>query len=187
MFTMSIVAMVFLSGLLITSPLKAQPQVSFNMNISSQALWGPVGYDHVDYYYFPEIDVFYNVPTQEFIYPDGPNWVFVPNLPPRFHVDLYSTYKVVVNQPKPYLRHDIYKVKYAKYKRGGPKQHYIRDSRDQRYFKVNGHPRFNKGDKNEHQSMDSRNHREKNAERSDDRQNRPSREAKGKQKGHKGK
>jgi hypothetical protein len=34
----------------------ANAQVSLNINIGSQPEWGPVGYDHADYYYMPDID-----------------------------------------------------------------------------------------------------------------------------------
>jgi hypothetical protein len=135
----SITFMMLICGFFIFKP--AQSQVSVNVNIGSQVLWGPVGYDYVEYYYLPEIDVFYYVPTGEYIYWRGNQQVFVTYLPAIYHVDLYSTYKVVVNEPKPYLQHNSYVVKYAKYKHGAPKQTVIRDSNDQKYFAVKGHPK----------------------------------------------
>ncbi len=45
----------------------AAAQISINVNIGSQPLWGPVGYDHVDYYYLPDIESYYSVPRQQFI------------------------------------------------------------------------------------------------------------------------
>ena len=123
----------------------AQAQTSINVNIGSQAVWGPVGYDYVEYYYLPEADAFYYVPTAEFIYWSGPKRVTAAFLPPTYHINLYSTYKVVVNEPKPYLQHNTYIVKYGKYKKGGPKQNIIRDSRDQKYYAVKGHPKHGNG------------------------------------------
>lgn len=35
----------------------AQIRINANINIGNQPLWGPVGYDYVDYYYMPDIDV----------------------------------------------------------------------------------------------------------------------------------
>lgn len=122
-----------------------QAQVSVNVNISSQTLWGPVGYDHVDYYYMPEVDVFYYVPSAQFIYWNSNQWYFVPTLPSSYSVNLYSTYKVVVNEQKPYLQHAAYITKYKKYKKGGPKQIVIRDSSDEKYYIVKGHPHHGKG------------------------------------------
>jgi hypothetical protein len=43
-------------------------QVRVNINIGSQPVWGPVGYDHVDYYYLPDIETYYYVPTRQFVY-----------------------------------------------------------------------------------------------------------------------
>ena len=40
---------------------------SANFNFT---IWGPGGYDHVDYYYMPDIDAFYKVPTRQFYYFD---------------------------------------------------------------------------------------------------------------------
>jgi hypothetical protein len=120
-----------------------QAQVNINVNISSQSLWGPTGYDYVEYYYLPQVGVYYYVPTGQFIYLDGPNWVYRTYLPTGYRVDLYTTYKVVINEPKPYLRHNAYVVKYAKYKSGGPKQIVIRDSQDAKYYAVKGHPKHN--------------------------------------------
>lgn len=134
-----------------------QAQVSINVNIGSQAVWGPVGYDYVDYYYLPEVDAFYYVPTAEFIYWSGPRQVTATFLPPTFHVDLFSTYKVIVNEPTPYLQHNTYIVKYAKYKKGGPKQNIIRDSNDEKYYAVKGHPKHDKGNGNKSVKHDNNN------------------------------
>lgn len=125
---------VFLFSLLIST--RSEAQLNVNINIGSQPAWGPEGYDYVDYYYMPDMDVYYNVPKRQFVYLEGKNWVFGSRLPARYNnYNIYNTYKVVVNEPRPYLHHDVYKVKYAKYK--GQKQVVIRDSHDNRY-KNNG-------------------------------------------------
>lgn len=134
---------VLLSALAATAPAKAQVKLNVNINIGSQPVWGPVGYDYVEYYYLPDIDVYYYVPERRFIYLEGNRWVFAASLPGRYRgFDIYTGYKVVINEPRPYLRADVYRVKYAPYKGGrGPKQVIIRDSHDNRY-KQNG-PSFN--------------------------------------------
>ena len=122
----------------------AKAQVSLNVNIGSQPVWGPTGYDHVDYYYFPDIDAYYYVPTGQYIYSNGGRWVWVSSLPSRFrNFDLYSAYKVVVNEPKPYLRNNVYATRYSKFKNYGGRQTIIRDSRDTKYYVVKGHPNYN--------------------------------------------
>ena len=130
---------IFLVCLFIFKPLKAQ--ITFKVNTASQTLWGPVGYNYVNYYYLPEADVFYSVPENKFFYPEGNKWVAVNTLPPKYNVDLFNTYKVVVNKPKPYLNHGYYVSNYAKYKKGGPKQVLIRESDDNRYYIIKNHPK----------------------------------------------
>lgn len=95
----------------------AQVRVNVNVNIGSQPQWGPAGYDYVDYYYLPDIETYYYVPTRQFIYLSGRNWIFSYGLPPAHrHYNLHTGYKVVINQPRAYHYHSTHKVKYAKYK-----------------------------------------------------------------------
>ena len=131
----------------------AQLKVNLNFNIGSQPDWGPVGYDHVDYYYMPDLDVYYNVPHHLFIYLQGNRWVYASSLPPRYNnYDLYRTYKVVVNKPRPYLHDHIYRREYGKYKGGrGPAQELIRDSHDEKY---KNHYRGYSNKRDDHRSHD---------------------------------
>ena len=65
----------------------------------------------------PDIETYYYVPRHQFIYFSDGRWVFASTLPPIYHdYDLYRGYKVVVNEPRPYLHHDEYRVKYAHYR-----------------------------------------------------------------------
>ncbi|MES2652662.1 MAG: hypothetical protein V4663_13045 [Bacteroidota bacterium] len=116
-------------------------QVSINVNIGSQPLWGPVGYDHVDYYYLPDVESYYSVPRRQFIYLNNGNWIFSSSLPARYSsYNLYNGYKVVVNENRPYLNFNTHKVKYVKYKNWGGKQKAIKYSNDRKYYVVSGHP-----------------------------------------------
>ncbi len=102
-------------------------QVSVNININSQPNWGPRGYDYVEYYYLPDIEAYYYVPRQQFVYISGGNWVFSAHLPARYrNYDLYRGYKVVVNEPRAYHHYHHHKVKYKKYK--GHRGDYYRKS-----------------------------------------------------------
>ena len=60
------IAASLLLGFALVQP--ATAQVSVNINIGSQPVWGPVGYDYVEYYYLPDIDMYYHVPTQQYVY-----------------------------------------------------------------------------------------------------------------------
>src|ERR1700738_1791636 len=81
----------------------AQIRFRVNVNVGSQPPWRPAGYDYAEYYYLPDIETYYYVPTRQFIYLSGNNWVFSSSLPRRYsNYDLYSGYKVVVNRPNAY-------------------------------------------------------------------------------------
>jgi hypothetical protein len=113
---------------------KADAQISISINIGSQPTWGPTGYNHVDYYYFPDIDCYYYVPNRQFIYLSGSSWIYSQSLPPQYrNYDLYNGYKVVLNGvQKPYLQNNVYRSKYSSY-RGRKGQAIIRDSHDPKY------------------------------------------------------
>lgn len=115
----------------IIPPNQANAQVNISVNIGSQPDWGPRGYNYVDYYYLPEIESYYNVRDRQFIYLNNGRWLFSANLPSRYrNYDLYRGYKVVINQPRPYLHYKEHKFKYKKYK-GDQDDHYNdRDDHD---------------------------------------------------------
>ena len=128
------------SGLLCST---TSAQVTFRVNIGSQPIWGPVGYDHVEYYYLPEIEAYYYVPSRQFIFMENGRWLTRSSLPVRYrNFNMYNARKVVINEPKPYLRHNNYKVKYASSNVHSNPQA-IRDSRDSRYFVNKHHPQYN--------------------------------------------
>jgi len=102
---------------------QAQLRVNVNINLGSQPEWGPAGYDYVEYYYLPDVDIYYYVPSRQYIYLSGGRWIFVSSLPVRYRsYNLYNSYKVVINEPRPYLRHGVYQSRYAKYKGWSGKQ-----------------------------------------------------------------
>ena len=119
-------------------------QVSFRLNIASQPIWGPVGYDHVEYYYLPEIDAYYYVPGHKYYYNENGRWVSHANLPARYHdFNLYNTRKVVINERRPYNHHQEYRTKYTTVN-GSSHEQSIRDSHEGRYFENKSHPEHGK-------------------------------------------
>jgi hypothetical protein len=119
---------------------RVNAQVHVSVNIGSQPTWGPVGYDYVQYYYLPDIDAYYDVTNRQYVYLNGGRWVFARTLPATYHYDVYNSYKVVVNDPKPWEHPDVYRTKYAQYKGWkGERQQIIRDSKDAKY-RANNHP-----------------------------------------------
>jgi len=99
-----------------------------------------VGYDHVDYYYLPDMDMYYYVPHHKYIYWENGHWLSRSGLPPRYkNYDMYNARKVVINEPKPYLHNETYRVKYES-SYGPSNQQLIRDSHESRYFVNKDHP-----------------------------------------------
>lgn len=121
---------------------KSQVRVNINFNIGSQPVWGPVGYDYVEYYYLPDIETYYYVPTHQFVYLSGGRWIFSSSLPARYrNYNLYTGYKVVVNEPKAYKHFQSHRQQYSRY-RGNHSQVIIRNSNEPKYYVVKGHPKY---------------------------------------------
>jgi hypothetical protein len=119
----------------------AKAQVNISVNIGRQPVWGPTGYDHVDYYYMPDADIYYYVPDRVYIYRDGTTWRRTTVLPVRYNtIDLYTTHKVVINNvQKPYLNHAKYQKEYVAFK-GKHDQTPIRDAKEEKYYENRQHP-----------------------------------------------
>jgi hypothetical protein len=129
------------SGLLCTA---TYAQVTFRVNIASQPIWGPVGYDHVDYYYLPDIEAYYSVSNHRYYYMENGSWRGRANLPERFrNYDVYNSRRVVINERKPYLRHNEFKARYAASNERSNQQS-IRDSHETKYFENKNHPEHSK-------------------------------------------
>lgn len=99
-----------------------QAQVSVNVNIGSPPQWGPVGYSEAQYYYLPDVEAYYDVPSSRFIYYERGVWVHRTYLPSRYrNYDLYGGYKVVMTDYRgnaPYAHFKDHRTKYAKGYRG---------------------------------------------------------------------
>lgn len=145
---------------------KAEAQVSFRFNIGVQPVWGPAGYDHVEYYYLPEIEAYYYVPTRQYIYLYNGRWITRSYLPQRYrNFDLYRTRKIVINEPKPYMRHNEMRSKYSN-SRDHQNQQSIRDSRDSKYFQNRKHPEYNNWKRSQREQKNQKNQRNYNKQKS---------------------
>ena len=128
---------VLIAGALLFATALSNPssaQISLSVNIGAQPSWGPTGYDHAEYYYLPDIQCYYYVPGHQFIYQNHGHWAFTYDLPPRYRgYDLFHSYKVVINEPQPYLHFEEHRAKYDHFRGGPNEQVFIRDSREDRY------------------------------------------------------
>lgn len=144
--------------------MQTKAQVNVNLNVGRQPVWGPIGYDRADYYYLPDIDAYYDVSKRQFVYPENGRWITDRNLPVRYKgYDLYNGYKVVINEPNPYLQADKNRERYGKYKGWkGPRQVVIRDRRDEKFRKKerDDDDRDEKYKKREHDEDDRKDHKE---------------------------
>ena len=121
-------------------------QVSVNVNIGSPPNWGPVGYSGVQYYYLPDVEAYYDIPSSMFIYQSGGVWVHRTYLPVQYrHYDLYQGYKVVMTDyhgKTPYTHYKNHKYKYAKGYRG-PAQKSIGHRPEKQIIQSNVHSNAN--------------------------------------------
>ncbi|MCX6150300.1 MAG: hypothetical protein NTX22_07250 [Ignavibacteriales bacterium] len=149
---------ILIAGILIVlaAPIKAQVSFSLGFNLGIQPAWGPTGYDYVEYYYLPDIDIYYNVPTHRYYYNTKGRWISSSYLPSSYrNYDLYNSYKVVVNEKRPWRNHETYREKYSSYK-GRHDQQPIRDSRESKYFVNKYHPEHNNWIKQQKQDNGNR-------------------------------
>ena len=131
-------------------------QVSVNVNFGTPPQWGPVGYSQVSYYYLPDVESYYDISAQQFIFLNNGVWIRSRNLPSRYRTyDLYNGYKVVLNDyhgSKPYGHFKEHKVKYYKGYSKGPQKNYRMASNDNGKHSNgnhgNGNGNGNKGNKN---------------------------------------
>ncbi len=81
------------------------PAQAQEININIQPAWGPTGFDYAEFYYIPEINVYYDVINSLFYYYSSGRWIGAPYLPVKYRrYDLYNMYKVVLNgHPQPWL------------------------------------------------------------------------------------
>jgi hypothetical protein len=103
-----------------------QAQVTVNVNVGTPPAWGPAENTQVRYYYLPDVEAYYDVPSAQFIYYSGGLWVHRKYLPSRYKsYDLYGGYKVVMSDyhgSAPYTHFKEHKMKYAKGYHGHPQK-----------------------------------------------------------------
>jgi hypothetical protein len=75
-----------------------QAQISVNVNIGTRPAWGPVVAPEVRYYYLPDVEVYYDIPSSMYIFFDGGRWIHRRQLPARYrNYDLHRGRKIVVD------------------------------------------------------------------------------------------
>ncbi|WP_348822288.1 hypothetical protein [Flavobacterium aestuarii] len=155
----------FIIALLFIGANAMQAQVSVNVNIgtpppvvvaspkvviASPPDWGPVGYDNMEYYYLPDIQVYYDIRLAQYIYFGNGRWIRSSRLPAYCrNYNLYNGYKVVLTDyhgNAPYVYHNAHKVKYYKGYKGKPQK----NRRDYHEHYDNGNHHGNHHDNGNH-------------------------------------
>ncbi len=103
-------------------------------NLAKQPAWGPEGYEVANYYYMPDLNIYYDVASALFYYLSGSSWVSSKYLPEKYKsYDLYSLYKVVINnESNPWNNNKTHKTTYKDYKKDKT-QTSIRYTSDEKY------------------------------------------------------
>jgi hypothetical protein len=121
----------------------AQPvSVNININLDRQPAWGPAGYDYAEFYYFPSLNIYFDVNETLFYYLSGRRWVAGYYLPVAYsRYDLYYMYKVVLNDyHNPWVYNKVHKRTYARF-RNVRSQTPIRHATEHRYGKARNNTR----------------------------------------------
>lgn len=104
-------------GLFTIMTANSQAQVSVNVNIGTPPVWAPAERVETQYYYLPEIDTYYDVPAERFIYVSNGNWIRSERLPVRYRNYNLRGGKVIYltdyRGNSPYVYHKQHKVKYV--------------------------------------------------------------------------
>ncbi len=162
-----------IAGIMYTSA-DAQVRVSISANTGRQPMWGPAGCDYAQFYYLSEINMYYDVQARQFVYFDRGRWVYASTLPWAYrNYDLYRSYKVVMNEPMPYLHNYQHRYEYRRFKDYRDQQamngnrygnsndgydHRHDNDYDQRYNDRDDN-RYNDGNKNRYDERDNRDDR----------------------------
>ncbi len=150
-------------GLLLFFVVSVEAQISVNINLGTPPQWGPAGYTDVRYYYIPDVEAYYDVPSSMFIYYNSVTWIHRRSLPTRYrNYDLYNGYKVPMSDyrgDRPYNNFRKHKMQYARGYRG-QEQHNI----GQRPEREN----YNNGNYSRNKSSQKASHGNKKNERGHD-------------------
>lgn len=132
-----------------------QAQVSVNVNLGKTPVWAPVKAVETKYYYLPDIDTYYDVPAERFIYVKKGKWVKSKRLPAHYRGYNLNKGNVIFltdyRGNAPYAYHKRHKVKYkgnryhpgkviyvnGKHDNGKHKGHYKKNKNHQYYKKQN--------------------------------------------------
>lgn len=123
----------FLSVGFVYQSATAQVRINANINIGPRPVWVPADYQYAENYYFPDMDVYYDMGIRQYRYMDRGRWVCAPALPACYrNVDLVRARKVVIHDRNPYLRNDYWRERYRDNRRDFDRRDFRDDRRNDR-------------------------------------------------------
>jgi hypothetical protein len=136
-----------ITGALLITGFFATAQVSVNVNVGIP-VWGvPVTTER--YYYIPDIETYYDIPSREYIYLHDGVWVRSASVPVVYrHYDFHRGRKIIINDyhgNAPYAYYNVHRVKYV------PAPHRV-------YYKEKHHYKHGKGHGNGHAKGHAKGH-----------------------------
>jgi hypothetical protein len=94
----------------------SQAQVSINVNFGTPPVWAPAERVETQYYYLPDIDCYYDVPSAMFIYIKNGKWFRSASLPYRYrNYNLRGGQVIYLTDYRgnsPYIYHNKHREKY---------------------------------------------------------------------------
>ena len=88
--------------------------------VVEQPEWAPPceNVQTLNYYYIPDLEVYYDIRAREYVYIDNGNWIFSSYLPPMYsNYNLNDAFVVVLDQKvhQPWRSHNLYVSHYPRY------------------------------------------------------------------------
>lgn len=114
---------ILLAALLFVAFSSVQAQVKTTVVLPD---WGVAGNDNARYYYIPDIETYYDIRSEHYVYQNEGKWIRTKTLPDTYQdYDLYDGYKVVIeDENEPFADYENLRAKYAKGYKGEPQKTY---------------------------------------------------------------
>ncbi|MFV0392752.1 MAG: hypothetical protein ACK5KP_12890 [Paludibacteraceae bacterium] len=86
--------------------------------VNNNPNWAPSYYTGSRYYYFPDIETYYDLATRDFIVLNRGQWLFAPSIVAFYPTyDLFNSYIIILNRSvyQPWMHHQYYVRHYPRY------------------------------------------------------------------------
>lgn len=129
-------------GIILLASSTSIAQISISLNIGTAPVYHNSGYVVVDYYYIPDIQTYFDVRANQYVYLERGNWMRSRDLPYQYRdYDARNGYKVSLNDyhgNQPYQNFDNDRNRYyVGYRGENQKQEFNQNNHHQEYYKNN--------------------------------------------------